>query len=950
MPPKDDKPQSDAANPENPQQPLSADGASLSNLGKIMPRPIVSEMEESYLSYAMSVIVARALPDARDGLKPVHRRILYAMHGLGLRSTAKYRKSALVVGDVLGKYHPHGDSPVYEAMVRMAQGFSMRYVLIDGQGNFGSIDGDSAAAMRYTEARMSKITDEVLADIEKDTVDFAANYDASRREPTVLPSRTPNLLLNGTVGIAVGMATNIPPHNLNEIFDATLHLLDTPEATVEDLLQFVQGPDFPTGGIVYDKEAIRQAYLTGRGSVVIRGKAEIEEVGNRYHIRISEIPYQVNKSSMIERMAQLTTDKIIQGISDIRDESDRDGIRIIVELKKDAYPQKVLNQLFKHTDLQSSFGYNMIALADGLQPRLLNLQELLQIFINHRRVVITRRVTFDRDRAKERAHILEGLKKALDHIDAVIATIRKSETKEIAKVNLISKFKLSDLQADAILQMRLQTLAGLERKKIEDELKEKLAFIAECEAILKDKKRVDKIVREELTEIKTRYGDARRTAVVPYKVGEFSAKDTIPNAPMMVALTSGGYVKRLSPMQFRAQHRGGKGIIGMTTKEDDEVLSMVHVMNHDDMLFFTNTGRVFKLPTYEVPQAGRTAKGQAIVNLLQLQPEERITAILKADLKDKKHLFMTTTKGTVKRTDLTEFDNIRRSGLIAQKLPPGDDLKWVIATSGQDEVYILTKKGKSIRFKESDVRSMGRAAAGVRGIMLAPGDEVVEAALITDPRKSKLLVVMQNGLGKMTPVEEYRLQGRGGTGVKAAQLTPKTGDIVGGHVLTEGEEGDLLCISKQGQMIRMKLSDIPSRGRATQGVIVMRLNGGDKVATMSVLMDDKEGEEAVQAAAEELRAEEVEAIVDDTKAVKRAVKRAAKKAAATTAVLEKPQVAVQQKLIPEPKAKPVGKTLSKSPAKASKPVKKPSKPAPKPKPKAKPAKPAKKMPKGKKKR
>ncbi len=919
MPDKKDPPQ---PADQKPKKPEATD--ELGTIGKIAPRPIVAEMEESYLSYAMSVIVARALPDARDGLKPVHRRILFAMHGLGLRSSAKYRKSALVVGDVLGKYHPHGDSPVYEAMVRMAQPFSMRYVLIDGQGNFGSIDGDGAAAMRYTEARMGKITDEILSDIEKDTVDFAENYDASRTEPTVLPSKIPNLLLNGTVGIAVGMATNIPPHNLEEIIDATLHLIDNEDATVEDLLQFIQGPDFPTAGIVYNKEAIRQAYLTGRGSVIIRGKAEIEEVKEgRYHIRISEIPYQVNKSTMIEKMAQLVNDKVIVGISDIRDESDRDGIRIIIELKKDAYPQKILNQLFKHTDLQTSFGYNMIALADGLQPRLMNVQELLQLFVAHRRVVVRRRITFDRDRAKERAHILEGLKKALDHIDEVIKVIKKSETKEIAKDNLIDQFKLSELQSDAILQMRLQTLAGLERKKIEDELKEKRDFIAECEALLASQKKMDLLIKGELTQIKATFGDGRRTAIVSHAVGEFSAKDTIPNAPMIVTLTLGGYVKRLSPIQFRSQHRGGKGIKGMTTKDDDEVLSMVHVMNHDDMLFFTNTGRVFKLPVYEVPQAGRVAKGQAIVNLLQLQPDERITAILKADLKDKKHLFMTTMKGTVKRTDLTEFDNIRRSGLIAQKLPPGDDLKWVIATSGKDEVYILTKKGKSIRFKEDDVRSMGRAAAGVRGILLAPGDEVVEAALITDPKKSQLLVVMQNGLGKMTAVEEYRLQGRGGTGVKAAQLTPKTGDIVGGHVLTEGEDGDLLCISKQGQMIRMKLSDIPSRGRATQGVIVMRLGSSDKVATMSVILEDKETEEAIAQAAVEERAEEVEAIEDATQAVKRAAKRAAKKAAlsgAATAVATAPVKVAQKKEESKPTLRLRSGQTAAAPKFTSKPV------------------------------
>jgi DNA gyrase subunit A len=860
---KDDQP---AGKPEQP--PLSGNGATLSTLGKIEPRPIVAEMEESYLNYAMSVIVSRALPDARDGLKPVHRRILYGMHQLGLRSSAKYRKSALIVGDVMGKYHPHGDSSIYEALVRMAQEFSMRYPLVDGQGNFGSIDGDGAAAMRYTESRMDKIADEVLQDIDKETIDFVPNYDSSRKEPSVLPSKIPNLLLNGTVGIAVGMATNIPPHHLGELLDATLHLLEKPDSSVEDLLNFVQGPDFPTGGIVYNKEAIRQAYLTGRGSIIIRGKAEIEEVKDgRYQIRISEIPYQVNKSTMIEKMAALVNDKIIQGISDIRDESDREGIRIIIEMKKDAYPQKILNQLFKHTDLQSSFGYNMIALSDGIQPRLMNLQELLQIFIDHRRVVITRRVTFDRDRAKERAHILEGLKIALDNIDKVIETIRKSETKEIAKENLVKKFKLSVIQADAILQMRLQTLAGLERQKIEDELKERLAFIKECEEILANKKRIDAILRKEIEELRKAYGDIRRTAIVPHAVGEFSAKDTIPNAPMIVALTRGGYVKRLSPLQFRAQHRGGKGVKGVTTKDDDEVLSLIHVMNHDDMLFFTNTGRVFKLPTYEIPQAGRVAKGQAIVNLLQLQPEERITAILKANLEGKTHLFMTTNKGTVKRTELTEFENIRRSGLIAQKLREGDELKWVVATSGKDEIFLLTKKGKAIRFPEGDVRSMGRAAAGVIGVRLGDGDEVVEAALITDPTHSKLLVVMENGLGKMTSVTEYRFQGRGGSGVKAAQLTAKTGDIVGGAVLQEGEDGDLLCISKQGQMIRMRLSDIPSRGRATQGVIVMRLNARDKVATMSVVMEDKESQEAMAQAAEELRAEEVEAIEEEVEAI-----------------------------------------------------------------------------------
>lgn len=854
-------------------------GETLSSIGRIQARPIVTEMEDSYLSYAMSVIVSRALPDARDGLKPVHRRILYAMHESGLRANAKFKKCANVVGDVLGKYHPHGDSSVYEALVRMAQNFSMRYPLVHGQGNFGSIDGDSAAAYRYTESKMAKIAEEMMEDIEKNTVDFSPNYDASRKEPNVLPARIPNLLLNGTVGIAVGMATNIPPHNLHELINAVVYLLDNADATVEDLLKFVQGPDFPTGGIVYDKEVIKQAYLTGRGSVMMRGKAEIEEMTNgRFHIRISEIPYQVNKSTMIEKMAALVNDKIIVGISDIRDESDREGIRIIVELKKDAYPQKILNQLYKHTDLQSSFSYNMIALADGRQPRLMNLQELLAIFIEHRREVITRRVTFERDRAKERAHILEGLTIALDNIDEVIATIKKSQAREDARENLMKKFKLSEIQANAILDMRLQTLAGLERKKIEDELKVTKAFITECEEILGDKKKIDGIFKNELVDIKKAYGDERRTAVVPNAAGEFSAKDTIPNAPMMVTLTRSGYVKRLSPLQFRAQHRGGKGIKGADVKEDDEVLSLLHVMNHDDLLFFTNTGRVFQMPAYELPQTSRTARGQAIVNILQLKPEERITAILKADLSNVKYLMMVTDQGTVKRTDVSEFQNIRRSGLIAQKLPPGEDLRWVVTTDGTNEILIVSKKGKAIRFKEDDVRPMGRSAAGVYGIRLADGDRVVEAGCIRDARVSKLMVVMENGLGKMSPVTEYRFQGRGGSGVKAAQLTPRTGDIVGAVVLEEGAQGDLLCISKQGQAIRMSLGDIPSRGRATQGVIVMRLDGGDKVASMSVVMHDEEAEKAILEAAENQREGEMEELFEEAEMVEKAAKSSKRKA------------------------------------------------------------------------
>ncbi|OGJ63223.1 DNA gyrase subunit A [Candidatus Peribacteria bacterium RIFCSPLOWO2_01_FULL_51_18] len=831
--------------------PKSEDSTPQNPIGNIQARPIVTEMEESYLNYAMSVIVSRALPDARDGLKPVHRRILYAMHELGLRSTAKFRKSAAVVGEVMAKYHPHGDSAIYDALVRMAQEFAMRYPLVFGQGNFGSIDGDPAAAMRYTEAKMQSFSDEMLQDIEKNTVNFSPNYDGTRNEPAVLPSKIPNLLLNGTVGIAVGMATNIPPHNLVELVNAVMHLIDNPDATVEDLLKFIKGPDFPTAGYVFDKEALKKAYLTGRGSVVVRGKAEIEEVGNRHIIRISELPYQINKAVLIERVAELVTDKVIQGISDIRDESDRDGIRVIIELKKDSYPQKVLNLLYKHTDLQTSFGYNCIALADGLQPKLLNLEEFLEIFVEHRRTMITRRVTFDRDRAKERAHILEGLTIALNHIDAVIETIKKSETKDDARLNLVKKFKLSEMQATAILEMQLQRLAGLERKKIEDELKATMAFIKECEAILKDKKKVDEIMKTELTEIVKKFGDERRTKIIAHPVGEFSAKDTIPNAPMIVALTSHGYVKRLSPAQFRAQNRGGKGVKGMTTKEEDEILCVLYANNHDDMLYFTNTGRVFKLPVYELPQASRVAKGQAIVNMLQLQPGEKVSAIMKSKLEGKTHLFMTTVKGTVKRTDLKEFENIRRSGLIAQKINEGDELKWVLPTSGKDEIFILTRQGKAIRFPEADVRSMGRSAAGVHGIRLQSGDQVVEAAAVSNPAESGLLVVMENGLAKASPVTLYRLQGRGGSGVKAAQLTAKTGAIVGGSILNKDDDGDLICISKQGQAIRMKLSDIPSRGRATQGVIVMRLTGGDKVASMSVILIDPNAVAEVEAAAEE---------------------------------------------------------------------------------------------------
>ena len=813
----------------------------LVGVGNVNAREIVDEMQESYLDYAMSVIVSRALPDVRDGLKPVHRRILYSMHELGLRANAKFRKSAAVVGDVLAKYHPHGDAAVYDSMVHMAQDFKMRYPLVFGQGNFGSMDGDSAAAMRYTEAKLHRISDELLADIEKQTVDFRPNYDGRLKEPSVLPSRIPALLLNGTVGIAVGMATNIPPHNLTEVMGAVLHLIEKPEATVEDLVQFIKGPDFPTGGLVYDIEALKTAYATGRGSVVIRGRAVIEETkAGKFRIIITEVPFQVNKAAMVETMADLVRDKVIPGISDIRDESSRKGVRVVVELKRDAFPKKILNQLYKHTNLQTSFGYNMIGLVNGLQPRLLDLKAMLEQFIDHRREVVRRRTEFELNVAKARAHILEGLKIALDHIDEVIALIKKSETKETAKDGLIKKFKLSDLQAKAILEMRLQTLAGLERKKIEDEFDEKMKFIKECEAILADVKKIMAIIKKETHEIMEKYGDDRLTEIVPHPVDEFSAKALIPDEPMVVTLTKAGYIKRLAPSVYRTQNRGGKGVIGMTTKDEDEISQIIYTRTHNNLLFFTDKGRVFRLPCYEVPVASRTARGQAVVNLIQLTENEHVTVIFDdSQLEAGKYLFMATSAGTVKKTEVAGFANVRKSGLIAIKLRPNDLLRWVRPTIDGDQVMLVTREGKCIRFKESDVRPMGRASMGVRGIRVKPGDTMVQMDVVRDEPNSKLMVVMENGLSKSTPVTDYRFQARGGTGVKTANITTKTGKIVGASVLDHMMAGDLILISKEGQMIRMSLAEIPSIGRATQGVYVMRLNGKDKVASMSVILEDK---------------------------------------------------------------------------------------------------------------
>ncbi|MBL4693750.1 DNA gyrase subunit A [Candidatus Gracilibacteria bacterium] len=798
---------------------------------------ICDEMENSYLEYAMSVIVSRALPDVRDGLKPVHRRILYAMNDLGLRSSASFRKSAAVVGEVLGKYHPHGDTAVYDSMVRMAQEFSMRYQLVRGQGNFGSIDGDSAAAMRYTEAKMEKITDTMMMDIEKDTVDFRPNYDGKFFEPKVLPTKLPQLLLNGTTGIAVGMATSIPPHNLNEIIDGIMALSNNPEITIDGLMEHIKAPDFPTGGQIYNTEDIRNAYMTGRGGMVCRAKTEItDRKGGKYAIIVTEIPYQVNKSNLITKIADLVRDKKVMGITDLRDESNKDGIRVVIELKKDSYPKKILNQLFKYTQLQTSFNMNMIALVDEVQPQLLDIKQVLEHFISHRKIVIRRRTEYELRIAKARAHILEGLKLALDQIDKVIETIKKASDRDDALQKLIKLFKLSDEQGKAILEMRLQTLAGLERKKIETELAEKIALIQQLEGILGSKAIILKIMQEELAEIKEKYGDERRTEIIPHAIDSISSKDTIPNEAMIVMLSRENYIKRLSPSTFKAQNRGGKGIIGGKTKDEDEIKLIRATNNHDELLYFTNKGRVFKLPVYEIPMASRQAKGQAVVNLLQLQDDEVVTSILNANEQfTGECLIMATRSGTVKKTPVADFKNVRKSGLIAIKLRDGDSLEWVKECSKDNEVIIVTENGKCIRFNEKDARPMGRPSIGVRGIKLKGDDQVVEMDVVKDPEKDQLLVIMENGLGKMTKIQNYRFQSRGGTGVKTANITTKTGQVIGAKVMEHDGEFDLMMISKSGQVIRLSSEHIPTQGRATQGVYLMRLRPKDKVASISLI-------------------------------------------------------------------------------------------------------------------
>ena len=805
-------------------------------------RTVEDVMEDSFLRYSMSVIIDRALPDVRDGMKPVHRRILYAMGEMGVRPGSAHKKSARIVGDVIGKYHPHGDRSVYDAMVRLAQDWNMRYLLVDGQGNFGSMDGDPAAAMRYTEARLGRAGDVMLADLDKDTVDFRPNYDGSESEPSVLPAKLPNLLLNGQMGIAVGMATSIPTHNLGEVVDATVELIDNPEAKLEDLMKHLKGPDFPTGAVVYGGAPMIQAYRTGRGSVTMRAVADIVETKRgRHQIVISEIPYGVNKASMIEKIAELVKEKKITSIADLRDESARGNVRVVIDLKKDAYPKKVLNQLYKLTPLQSNFHYNMLALVNGgIQPRVLGLREILDEFVKHRQVVVRRRTEFELKKAKARAHILEGLKIALDHIDEVIATIRASQTTEIAENALREKFGLSEIQAKAILAMQLRRLTGLEREAIEEELAALLKLIGELEAILADEKEILRIIKEELLEMKEKYGDERRSKIINHELGKFSDEELIPEEESVILLTSENYIKRTLMTDYRRQNRGGKGKRGMTTKEKDIIDQLVPTSTHDWLLFFTNRGRVFRLKAYEVPAASLQAKGVAAVNLLNLQPEEKITSIIKLEQNSSSddYLFMATTKGTVKKTSLSDFANIRTNGLNAINLDEGDELRWIQKTNGENDVIISTSAGQAVRFNEKDVRAMGRAARGVRGVRLRPNDVVVGMDVATDSDQ-KLLVISANGYGKATKVSNFEIKHRGGIGVKAAVVTAKTGPIVSVQTLPK-EITDALMISIGGQTIRVQIKDIPTLGRTTQGVRIMKLSDGDSVASVGLMEETSE--------------------------------------------------------------------------------------------------------------
>ncbi len=799
---------------------------------------IVPEMKTSYLDYAMSVIVSRALPDVRDGLKPVHRRILYAMHQLGLNHSSKYRKSAVIVGEVLGSYHPHGDIAVYDAMVKLAQDFSTHYPLVDGQGNFGSIDGDSAAAHRYTEARMSKISAEILRDIEKETVDFTPNYDNTKKEPSVLPTAVPSLLMNGTLGIAVGMATKIPPHNLGEIVDALIYMIENKEVTTEDLLNLVKGPDFPTGGIIFGAKDIHHAYATGRGGVLCRGEAEIiENKSGNFQIIISSIPYQVNKAEMIVKMADLVKDKKLEGIKDIRDESTKD-IRVVLDLKAGTHPQKVLNALYKYTDLEQTFNFNMVALVDGV-PRVLSLKTMLQEFLAHRKVVVTRRAQFDLKKAEERAHILAGLKKALDYIDEIIKTIKKSKDTDEARKNLMGSFKFTEIQANAILEMKLQKLAGLERKKIEDELKEKLDLIKQLKELLGSPSKILKVVKDEFVEIKAKYADPRKTKVIKGGAKEINEEDLIPEKENVLVLTAGGYIKRTDPSEYRVQRRGGVGVVDLNTKEEDFITIFLTANSHSDLLFFSDKGKVYQMKMYDVPEGKRATRGKSVMNFLSLSDGEKVTSVLAMPKEVKAieglSVLLVTKNGVAKRVSAESLKDVRRSGIIAIRLNDDDQLISTRFVSKGDSAVLVTKNGQSIRFKESDIREMGRAAAGVRAIRMKKGDIVVGADVVQkDQVVTNLFVMSQNGYGKMTGLKEYKIQKRGGSGVKTAKVTKKTGSLMIGKVLTD-IENEVVAISKQGQVIRISIGEVPKLGRQTQGVRIMRLYEGDSIASMTCL-------------------------------------------------------------------------------------------------------------------
>lgn len=797
------------------------------NPDNVVDISIKQEMKKSYLDYAMSVIVSRALPDVRDGLKPVHRRILYAMDDLGMTASKSYRKSARVVGDVLGKYHPHGDSSVYDAMVRLAQDFNTRYLLVDGHGNFGSIDGDSAAAMRYTEVRMAQISMEMLRDINKDTIDYKLNFDETLEEPVVLPSRFPNLLVNGSSGIAVGMATNIPPHNLNEVIDAIITLIDNEDATIDDLMEDIKGPDFPTGAFILGKKGIESAYRTGRGRVQMRAVAEIEENSKgRSRIIVTEIPYQVNKARLIEKIVELVRDKVIEGISDLRDESDRDGMRIVIEVKRDANPNIIINNLYKHTQMQATFGIIMLALVDG-EPRVLNLKEVLTHYLNHQIEIITRRTQFDLNKAEARAHIVEGLKIALDNIDQVIKIIRGAENDEDAKGKLMDTFGLSDKQSQAILDMRLRRLTGLERNKLDEEFKELTKLIAELRAILADRNKVLNIIKEEILEIKEKYGDRRRTRIVP-ATGEIDVEDMIAVEDIVITLTHYGYIKRMPEDTYKTQRRGGRGIVGLTTREDDFVESLYISSTHDTILFFTNKGKVYSLKGYEIPEAGRQARGMAIINILNLEADEKVSAIIPiSEYTPDSNLVFVTKKGTVKKTSLDQFENIRKNGIIAITLRDEDELIAVKETTGEDDIIVVTKKGMSIRFDEDDARPMGRSAMGVNAIRLDSDDEVVATDLVTD-EEDYLLVISKRGFGKKTKLSEYRTQLRGGKGIITYNITEKTGEIVSAKVVNDLD--DIMMITLNGTIIRLEAKEISTMGRNTQGVTLMKTENGEVVA------------------------------------------------------------------------------------------------------------------------